>query len=240
MDKCSLCGSTSKEPIGQKEESFYVWCGECRLIRISPLPSEEEITAYYANYLDSGRVSDPNKKWLRALVRAWFLKKLAPGNRFLEIGCNVGSMVNAAQRVGCDSVGIDLSPAAITIAKQRWPKCRFYNETIEVFAARGERFDIVFCTEVIEHIRDLHGFMHALVKVLSPNAIVFFTTPDSGHYAVPRRDLLSWRELRPTQHLAIFNRSNLKRLFRQYHFSSFYFVPMHRANLRVFTRQRGD
>lgn len=238
MDQCSLCGSSSREDIGQKRESFYVQCSECGLIRISPHPTDDELTAYYANYLDRGRAKNPKKKRLRALVRAWFLRRLAPGNRFLEVGCNVGSMVNAAHRVGCHSVGIDVSPAAIEIAKDRWPECHFYNEPIEVFAERGEKFDMVFCTEVIEHIKDLHGFMTAFEKVLNPNAIVFFTTPDSGHYSLKRKNLLEWRELRPTQHLAIFNRSNLERLLRQYGFSWFYFVPMHRANLRVFTRKK--
>lgn len=238
MDECSLCGSSSRSDIGQKRESFYVQCSSCGLIRISPHPTDEQLVDYYQNYLDRGRAANPKKKRLRALIRAWFLRRLAPGNKFLEIGCNVGSMVNAARRVGCEGVGIDVSPAAIAIAQERWPECRFYNEPIEIFAERGEKFDIVFCTEVIEHIKDLHAFMSAFSKVLNPNAIVFFTTPDAGHFSLRNKDLLTWRELRPTQHLAIFNRSNFEQLFRKYDFSSFYFVPMHRANLRVFTRKK--
>ena len=89
MDECSLCSSSSRSDIGQKRESFYVQCSSCGLIRISPHPTDEQLADYYQNYLDRGRAANPKKKRLRALIRAWFLRLLAPGNKFLEIGCNV-------------------------------------------------------------------------------------------------------------------------------------------------------
>ena len=236
MAQCSLCGQAGSSPVGEKQGSVFVKCKECSLIRIEPHPTDQELEVFYQNYVYTERVHNPRKKWLRFRLRVWLLRLLAPGRKFLDIGCNVGSMVSAAHAMGCDAVGIDVGPSAIAHAKKLWPDCRFYNETLEAFTARGEKFDIVFCTEVIEHVRDLHGFMQALTQVLNPHAILFFTTPDSGHFRVSKTDLIAWSELRPTEHLAIFNKANIQQLFKQHGFGSFSFVPMHRANLRFYSR----
>lgn len=236
MTQCSLCGQEKFTPVGEKQGSAFVRCQACELIRIEPHPSDAELAAFYQNYVYTERVANPRKKWLRFRLRAWLLRRMAPGRRFLDIGCNVGSMVAAAHAVGCDATGIDVGPEAIAHARTLWPHCTFHHETLERFAARGEKFDMVFCTEVIEHVRDLHGFMRALTQILNPGAVLFFTTPDSGHFRVPRARLIEWSELRPTEHLAIFNKRNIRQLFSQHGFTSFFFVPMHRANLRFYTR----
>lgn len=238
MAGCSLCGSVSSVPIGHKGPWCYVRCADCGLVRLDPHPTDAQIDAFYANYVYAQRVTSPHAKAWRYAMKVRVLKALAPGSRFLDLGCNVGAAVAAAQRQGCESCGIDVSPAAIEHARALWPDCTFYNETIEQFAARQLKFDMVFCTEVIEHVRDLHAFMRALVAVLNPRAAVFFTTPDAGHWRVPK-DLLRWKEMRPPQHLALFNRGNISRLFEQHRLRPLFFYPMHRANLRFYARYEG-
>lgn len=170
------------------------------------------------------------------MMKVFGLKILSKGNRFLDIGCNVGHSVEAARRLGCESYGIDYSPAAIKHANELWPDCTFYNECLEDFAQRDLKFDMVFCTEVIEHVKDLHSFMRSLAHVLNPGAVLFFTTPDTGHFRTPDKNLLLWKELRPVQHLALFNRHNIRQLFEQYQIQPIFFFPMHRANLRFYSR----
>jgi len=232
---CSLCGSSEKSDIGMKESSFYVRCDNCGLIRIDPHPTDEELTKFYANYVYQHRVEKPNARSWRFSMKVMSLKLMSKGNNFLDIGCNVGSTVAAAQRLGCNAYGIDYSPAAIVHAERLWPQCSFFNEPLEVFSQRGLKFDMVFCTEVIEHVRDLHGFMKALVSILNKDAVLFFTTPDTGHFRTPN-NLLEWKEMRPVQHLALFNKQNIKLLFRKYNLSPIFFFPMHRANIRFYSR----
>jgi len=234
--KCSLCNEEKAKIIGTKEGSRFVRCMSCELVRIDPHPTDSELADFYSNYVYEERVTKPHKKWFRFRMKVLPLMLMAPGKKFLDIGCNVGSAVAAAAWLGCDAVGIDVGPNAIKQAEGLWPHCRFYNETIEIFSERGEKFDIVFCTEVIEHVRDLHSFMNALQSVLNPGAVLFFTTPDSGHFRVPKNNLLNWKEFRPVQHLAIFNKKNIKRMFNQHGLTPFFFYPMHRANMRFYAR----
>jgi 2-polyprenyl-3-methyl-5-hydroxy-6-metoxy-1,4-benzoquinol methylase len=234
--KCPLCGSIDKRDIGMKECSYYVRCNSCGLIRIDPHPTDEELTVFYKDYVYQNRVDKPEARSWRFLMKVFGLKLLSTGNRFLDIGCNVGHSVEAARRLGCEAYGIDYSPAAIQHAKDLWPGCTFYNECLEDFARRGLKFDMVFCTEVIEHVKDLHSFMRSLTHILNPGAVLFFTTPDSGHFRTPNKNLLSWKEMRPVQHLAIFNRHNIRQLFEQHNIQPIFFFPMHRANLRFYSR----
>lgn len=156
--------------------------------------------------------------------------------RFLDIGCNVGNAVEAARLLGLDAYGIDVSPSAISNARSLFPKNHYFNETLEDFSRNNLKFDLVFCTEVIEHIRDLHSFMGALKSILNPGAVLFLTTPDTGHFRVPRKDLLKWRMLSPMEHVALFDKNNISALFRKYGLKPIFFYPMHRANMRFYSR----
>lgn len=233
---CSLCHSPHSTLIGTKGPSTYVTCDNCGLIRVDPLPTEEETNAMYAHYIYENRVSNPEGKILRYKLRVLPLWLMGKGHRFLDIGCNVGTVVEAARRLKCEAYGIDVGPGSIKIAKELWPDCHFYNESLEAFKARGYKFDRVLCSEVIEHVKDLHSFMEALVAVLNPGAVLFFTTPDTGHFRVPRKNILQWKELRPNEHVALFNKRNMQTLLEQYQIHPFFFIPMHRANMRLYAR----
>ncbi|HEY6006688.1 MAG TPA: class I SAM-dependent methyltransferase [Geobacteraceae bacterium] len=233
---CPLCGSPVKADIGRKGSSFFVRCLACDLIRIDPHPTDSELEEFYRDYVHHYRVEHPDTKSLRFRSKVFPLKLMAKGNRFLDIGCNVGFFVAAARRLGCEAYGIDVSPNAIGHARRLWPDCTFFNETLEEFAARGETFDMVVCTEVIEHIRELHSFMRSLRAVLNPGAVVFCTTPDTGHFRTPKKRLLDWKETRPVEHVALFNRRNIRLLFERHDIMPFLFFPMHRANMRFYSR----
>ncbi len=232
---CSLCHSDKKTLLGKVDVSTYYQCDDCGLIRIEPHPTDEELKGLYEDYVGYQFVEDRETRMFRDKTRILPLLLLSKGRKFLDIGCNVGPLVEAARRLGCEASGIDISPKAIGFAKQLYPQCRFFNESLEQFKERNLKHDIVYCSEVIEHVRDLHGFMDALVAVLNPGAVLFFTTPDSAHYRVPK-DKLKWKEMLPVQHVALFNTRNIAKLFRQYSIKPLFFFPMHRANIRFVSR----
>ena len=46
---------------------------------------------------------------------------LAPGARVLDAGCGFGRFAAALAKQGCETVGVDISPAAIAEAERRCP-----------------------------------------------------------------------------------------------------------------------
>jgi SAM-dependent methyltransferase len=84
----------------------------------------------------------------------------------LDLGC--GNRPYADLFDGCDYLGVDRSaddsrPDVITDATR--------------LALDGERFDIVFCTQVIEHVPEPRALVHESFRVLRPGGFLVLTGP---------------------------------------------------------------
>ena len=73
----------------------------------------------------------------------------------------------------------------------------------------GGDFDLVYCSEVIEHVPDVGHFVRQLAALVAPGGVLLLTTPDSGHKRV-RNDMLHWETVRPPEHLTLFTRAGVR------------------------------
>ena len=121
------------------------------------------------------------------------------------------------RRLGARTAGLDISPGSIAYARDAFPKVRFFEETFETFLARGETFDFIHSSEVIEHIGDVKTYMTFLAGIARPGAKLFLTTPDIAHPTVPE-DVTAWDMFSPPRHVQFFSEATLTRLFDTYGF----------------------
>ena len=213
---CPVCGEARLEPLGEKNGFPLVLCLTCTQRFVHPMPSQRIIDDYYARYWINQkniRNGDLKIRRLKRILRP-FLRH-APGKRFLDIGCNTGFGVEAARRLGYEATGIDVSGEAIEIATSLYPQNRFVAAPAQSFAAEGEPFDAILCREVIEHMPEVHSFMAALRSLMKPGAVLWLTTPDAGHFRVPK-DFPAWKEVIPPEHISFYNLGSLRRLLGQY------------------------
>ena len=90
--------------------------------------------------------------------------------------------------------------------------------TLEIVQLNGKKqetrhqYDLVFCTEVIEHVIDFRSFAKSLADLVKKGGILYLTTPDSGYFRTPK-NLLEWSEIKPPEHLQWFQKKHLKILF---------------------------
>lgn len=97
----------------------------------------------------------------------------------LDVGCGVGTLAlyfsQFAQRV----TGLDVSSRAIEIARKAQRAVGAKNVTFRRAELQAERdhFDLVICTEVIEHIADDADFLRQLSKRLHKQGLLLLTTP---------------------------------------------------------------
>jgi len=106
------------------------------------------------------RKYESGNRVLQALIRRFHARMLdlvAPlgAKRVLDVGCGEGFFARALldRFPGVELVGVDASEAAIAHASARCPEARFEVSRIEALRARG-RFDLVVCSEVLEHLED--------------------------------------------------------------------------------------
>lgn len=92
----------------------------------------------------------------------------------LDIGCGGGLLSESLARLGAKVTGADASPENIGAATQHasadhlLTDLKYQHTTAEELAQKGEKFDVVVGSEIIEHVADRLVFLQAcadLVKV---------------------------------------------------------------------------
>ncbi|MEL6687435.1 MAG: class I SAM-dependent methyltransferase [Pseudomonadota bacterium] len=194
-----------------------VRCDSCGFATVQAYPSTEALGRFYSAYYASASYGTKrDKKIRRAAKRVGRLKrKIKTGSsRFLDVGSNLGYAVEGARLQGFDATGIEIDGEAVAKAQADFPQNSYIQTNVETFAERGETFDFVYCSEVIEHVVDVRSFADALLSLASPGGLLFLTTPADGHRATPK-PLTSWVQVKPPEHLHWFARSHLLTLFDQ-------------------------
>ena len=99
----------------------------------------------------------------------------------LDVGCGGGLLSEAMARESAVVTGIDLSEAAINIAKQHAEKKRvlinYQCTAIETIAqSQQEQFDVITCMELLEHIPNPAALLKACADCLKPGGQLFVST----------------------------------------------------------------
>lgn len=209
----TLRNVSKKANIDLTSKKFYQ-CSNCKLIFIYPLITDQELSEFYTSYIgNEAYFKKVDKKLKRATRRIKGLMNKIKANNFLEVGCNVGSAVEAARRLGLNSTGIEIDSEAVTIAKKEYPKCKFISTSAEEYSKHGEKYDLVFCTEVIEHVPNPNEFVEALYNLVAPGGLLFMTTPDAGHLR-RTKIFIHWNEVKPPEHIFWYDKNSIKQLLQ--------------------------
>lgn len=99
----------------------------------------------------------------------------------LDIGCGGGILTESLARSGANATGIDMSEAAIHIAKSHANdqalSIDYQAISTEDFAQNHQsKFDVITCMEMLEHVPDPCAIIQSAANMLKPSGIVFFST----------------------------------------------------------------
>jgi 2-polyprenyl-3-methyl-5-hydroxy-6-metoxy-1,4-benzoquinol methylase len=215
--KCPVCDSLDHAQVASKAGYPIHRCGSCTVLFVHPFPSSEALSEFYNNYHKTKQYKDKVKsKTKRAGKRIASLGRRGDLS-FLDVGCNIGFATEAGRSLGYRALGIDVDADAIERAKVLFPEASFRCLPIQALAAEGKTFDVVYSSEVIEHLVEPLDFLRAIRAVMADGAVLFLTTPDVGHFSLPRapHKLVQWDNFRPPEHLLYFNKKSLKLLFQR-------------------------
>jgi ubiquinone/menaquinone biosynthesis C-methylase UbiE len=110
------------------------------------------------------------------------------GLRVLDLGCGGGLTTTCLVQRGAIVVGVDLSYASLRVASchargHGHPKAVFACGQAESLPFADASFDVVWCTDVLEHLSDLPTAITQVARVLKPGALL--VRYDQSHLAVP-------------------------------------------------------
>ncbi len=204
-------------------------CDGCGVISMMPMPTDEELAAYYAAYSKDDKVDLTRKRGSRfPKLRKLFHRlsgdvdprdfvQVPAGARVLDYGCGLAGYL-------CDFHDRGVSISGAEIAGYVVEACRnngFDVHKVEDFShipfADGE-FDVVYLMQVFEHLRDPHEFMKELARILKGGGMLYLAVPNAASI---------WRKIFGDNwvsgwfapfHLFHYNRDTLAKLAAQHGF----------------------
>ena len=221
---CQICGNDAPAIFASKNGYQLYQCQDCHLVYVDPMPSADELAALYNNAYDeatAGYFAKSDKILRRSRRRLARIGRKVAGGRFLDIGCNGGFTVEAAREHGFEAFGIELDAVSLAYAQDHFPANNYFHGRIENYPVKN-LFDVVYCSEVIEHVADVNSFLSAITRQMKRGALLYLTTPDISHWRTPK-NINQWDAFCPPAHCLYFNPSNMTRL-------------LHRHGLRVLRR----
>jgi 2-polyprenyl-3-methyl-5-hydroxy-6-metoxy-1,4-benzoquinol methylase len=128
---------------------------------------------------------------------------LQPGDKILEIGCGIGTVVFELMKKGFDAVGTDISQVAIEYGRSKYRGIRLEVQPAEDLPFDAGTFDVVLSFDVFEHIARIDRHVSEVQRVLKPSGYYLFETPNKFSNFVAETlayKSLKWRRVHPSLH----------------------------------------
>jgi ubiquinone/menaquinone biosynthesis C-methylase UbiE len=161
----------------------------------------------------AGLPDDP-EPWAWQRRCALLLDEMRPGERVLDLGCGAGRFTRALREAGADVVGVELAEAALERARRNLGGADLRLAAPDGSLPLGhQEVDLVWCSEVLEHVPDTVAFLTEIRRVLKRDGRLLVTVPDHGRL---RRTLIALAEYDAHydplgQHVRFYTRRSLAR-----------------------------
>jgi SAM-dependent methyltransferase len=141
------------------------------------------------------------------------------GDRALDLGCGDGHFTQVLSRAGADVVGLEIAQAAVRRARARYPELKFVLGELDAPLPMSDNaFDLVWASEVIEHVGDTARWLSEVRRVLAPSGRLLLSTPSHGRLRLTAFGIERFSE--PLgDHLHLYTRRSLQTLLEEFGFA---------------------
>jgi SAM-dependent methyltransferase len=220
---CPLCETSAEKVVLRWNGVIFYECAQCTHIFTSKLyeladsnRAQEVQTLYGEHYLDGSvrhrvhylgafdRYYDHPRQRLRKLR-----KFISPPGSLLEIGCNIGYFVKAAQEEGWTPVGLDISPSAIAIAREKAKGIQYKVGKLEDLDFLPNSFDVVCSFHTLEHVATPMETLSAIHRILVPGGFFYAEVPYTRRI-IGKKGITDYSVLMEEEHLSHFSPQSLR------------------------------
>ena len=204
---CPVCGSQHAEPIARVdgktgEPLLTVHCSACGLGRIDPLPTRQELEAWYTHryrqeykqaaspalrhVLRAGRHALNRWEWLQTHL-GHGSASLSASSVTLDIGASSGEFVDLMRQRGMQAHGIEPHAGYAAHAREALGLAVAHGALHHVLPGHADkRYDLISMFHVLEHLVDPVETLRLLASKASPACHLFIEVPNATRFCAPR------------------------------------------------------
>jgi 2-polyprenyl-3-methyl-5-hydroxy-6-metoxy-1,4-benzoquinol methylase len=156
------------------------WCPDCQL-GFSPPPDSDRLLSLYEDVNDPSYLTELENRQRHAQSILRTIEKWHPPGRLLEIGSQVGILLQAAQERGWDASGIEPSRWAVKTGQARFG-VKLTHGSVEAAEFPPGSFDCIVMVDVLEHLLDPLAVLQRCRPWLAPGGILALSTVNMGTF----------------------------------------------------------
>lgn len=223
---CLFCGNSRlvntflEDTIFNNKRFSYLQCKNCGLIQVYPLPDYADFLLMYPTDYQ-GEVTTNASGYYDNLIEK--IKKLSSGNRLLDYGCGGGRFLKEVSESGFDLYGVEFNPDLVELLKIKFPDIKFCST--DQFQTGSEKYDIIFMSNVLEHLTNPFEILEQLKNRLYPGGIFVIEGPleNQFHFALVirkiyfafKKHILRRVAYHSPRHITFSNAKNQQLLFKR-------------------------
>lgn len=221
---------TVKDNSVSKETFELLYDENLDMLVTSPQPDAANLSKYYES---EDYISHTDGKRSLFEKAYHFIKNIALKNKLslinklqdkkgslLDIGAGTGDFLLVAKNNGWDTIGVEPSEKARSIANRKGIELK--QETLDF---ESHSFDIITMWHVLEHVPNLDSQIKELKRLLKPNGSIIIAVPnfksyDANHYQE------FWAAYDVPRHLWHFSKTAIQKLFQKENIDLLKILPM--------------
>ena len=146
------------------------------------------------------------------MVQDWRDKK-GDGIKILDVGCNLGILVEGANNEGFDVRGIDINRLSIKAGKEAWPKAAHLLEVGDYTQPQDEErvYDVVVLSDVLSHVGNPLALLRNAVKAIKDDGFIYINIVNFGCKKA-KDELHRWDGVGVGENITLYDRESFAKL----------------------------